>query len=57
MLLIQLRKNRQIYIFNSNNEWFPSQDDLALCYPTPLQITSQGIAARYEEKTGENIIQ
>ncbi|KAL3468765.1 hypothetical protein BJX99DRAFT_242722 [Aspergillus californicus] len=53
MLVIQLKKNGQIYIFNSNNEWFPSQDNLALCYPTPLQITSQDMATKYEGKQGE----
>ncbi|KAL5332339.1 hypothetical protein BJX70DRAFT_139175 [Aspergillus crustosus] len=52
MLVIRLRKNGQIKIFNSNNKWFPSQDDLALCYPTPLRITSQEMAAKYEEKPG-----
>ncbi|KAL3469057.1 hypothetical protein BJX99DRAFT_89125 [Aspergillus californicus] len=53
MLVIRSRKNGQIYMFNSNNKWFPSQDNLALCYPTPLQITSQDMAAKYEEKQGE----
>jgi hypothetical protein len=28
MLVFRLRKNGQVYIFNSNDRWFPSRDDL-----------------------------
>ncbi|KAL4811701.1 hypothetical protein BDW67DRAFT_179376 [Aspergillus spinulosporus] len=49
MLVVRLRKNGQICIFNSNDQWFPSQEDLALCYPTPLRITWQELAAKYKD--------
>ncbi|KAL2846613.1 hypothetical protein BJY01DRAFT_173084 [Aspergillus pseudoustus] len=50
MLVFRLRKNGQTYIFNSNDRWFPSRDDLALTYPSPLRITSRELGAKYEEK-------
>ncbi|KAL2801617.1 hypothetical protein BJX63DRAFT_416940 [Aspergillus granulosus] len=50
MLVFRLRKNGQIYIFNSNDQWFPTRDDLTLTFPTPLRITWKELAAKYEGK-------
>ncbi|KAL4993192.1 hypothetical protein BDV10DRAFT_179533 [Aspergillus recurvatus] len=50
-LVLRLRKTGQIYIFNSNDQWFPFQEDLMHCYPTPLRITRQELAAKYKEKS------
>lgn len=64
-LVLRLRKTGQIYIFNSNDQWSPSQEDLVgitiifdepyWCfqmhhYPTPLRITRRELAAKYEGK-------
>ncbi|KAL5041662.1 hypothetical protein BDW71DRAFT_201186 [Aspergillus fruticulosus] len=62
MLVFRLRKNGQIYLYNSDEQWFPSRDDLVciitgifkyansfqeLTYPVPLRITSRELAAKY----------
>ncbi|KAL4954943.1 hypothetical protein BDW69DRAFT_162000 [Aspergillus filifer] len=51
MLVLRLRKTGQTYIFNSNDQWFPSQEDLTHCYPTPLRISRQELAAEYRGKS------
>ncbi|EAL88787.1 uncharacterized protein AFUA_6G09356 [Aspergillus fumigatus Af293] len=57
-LVVRLKDNGQIYIFNSDNRWFPSEEGLeildytnrhkTLHYPVPLRITWQELAAAYE---------
>ncbi|KAL4935217.1 hypothetical protein BDV06DRAFT_207458 [Aspergillus oleicola] len=51
LLVLRSRKTGQIYIYNSNDQWFPSQEDLTYCYPTPLRITGQELAAEYKAKS------
>jgi hypothetical protein len=40
MLVVWLRKNRQICIFNSNNYWFPSQEDLVVIFCLSINYTN-----------------
>ncbi|THC87139.1 hypothetical protein EYZ11_013416 [Aspergillus tanneri] len=47
-MLVRLKDTSQIYVFNSNDRWTPSQEELSLYYPTPLWITWQELAAKYD---------
>ncbi|KAA8648113.1 uncharacterized protein ATNIH1004_003996 [Aspergillus tanneri] len=47
-MLVRLKDSGQIYVFNSNERWIPSQEELILYYPTPRWITWQELAAKYD---------
>ncbi|PKX99516.1 uncharacterized protein P174DRAFT_509435 [Aspergillus novofumigatus IBT 16806] len=54
-LMVWLKENSQIYIFNSDSRWLPLQEGLgytngckSLHYPVPLRITWQELAAAYQ---------
>ncbi|KAE8148501.1 hypothetical protein BDV25DRAFT_131183 [Aspergillus avenaceus] len=45
---VRLRHNGEIVVFNSNDNWSPTQAQLATYYPKPKQVTWQELAAKYE---------
>ncbi|KAL5040790.1 hypothetical protein BDW71DRAFT_193097 [Aspergillus fruticulosus] len=47
-LTVRLRNNGQIFMFNLDDRWHPSPQDLAAYYPVPLRVTWQELAAKYD---------
>ncbi|GLA09990.1 hypothetical protein AnigIFM60653_001129 [Aspergillus niger] len=45
-IMTRLRHNGKIQLFNSNDQWPPSLEELASYYPKPKQITWEELAAR-----------
>lgn len=52
-LMIRLKHNGQIFMFNSDSGWPPMQEDMFFHYPRPKTISWQELAARYTNGTNE----
>ncbi|PKX99519.1 SRF-type transcription factor family protein [Aspergillus novofumigatus IBT 16806] len=50
-LMIRLKHNGQIYMFNSDSRWPLMHEDMFFQYPRPKTITWQELAARYTNGT------
>jgi hypothetical protein len=55
MLVIRLRKNGQTCIFNSNSEWFPSQEDLVGIFCLTLNHTNGPLDTLLSQTIEDNL--
>ncbi|GFF94880.1 hypothetical protein IFM47457_10073 [Aspergillus lentulus] len=52
-LMVRLKHNSQIFIFNLDSRWPLTQEDLSFYYPRLKTITWQELAARYRKGIDE----
>ncbi|KAL4758476.1 uncharacterized protein BDW70DRAFT_141807 [Aspergillus foveolatus] len=55
MLVVRLRKKGQICIFNSNDQWFPSQEDLVGIFCLSMNYTNGALGTLLSHTVEDNL--